>query len=218
MSILAQQPLRKTAQDSHESKKSQDPKVPKEEFKELLKAQPSKEISRERDFFALVAEEEKEESEPKEGPCYEMRSATHLSLPEMEAVNNSVSRLAGLSPAIEAAFEKMASSLIMMVSSREVETTLFLNNPHFAASPLFGTKIILREFSTAPKAFNIEIASNPQGAELIRSSKESLLSAFQKGNFNFSVHRLETHLHEKGDRPTFHRREAEDRQGGREHG
>jgi hypothetical protein len=221
MSILAQQPLRKPAQDSHESKKSQDPKVPKEEFKELLKVQPATENSREKDFFALVAKEEEDKRDPKEGPCYEMRSATSLSSPEMEAINNSVSRLANLSPAIEAAFERMASCMIMMTSSQETETILFLDNPHFASSPLFGSKITLREFSTAPKAFNIEIASNPQGTALINTSKTDLLAAFQRGDFNFSVHRLETYLHERADRPVLHRQETKDKngdkQGGRAH-
>ena len=217
MNALTPQPLKRVAQDSHESKTPHDSKTSKKEFKELLKVDPSEETSRERDLFALVAEEEEDKSEPKEGLFCEARSAIFLSSPEIEAINNSVSRLAGLSPAIEAAFEKMASCMIMMTSSQEIETTLFLDNPHFSASPLFGTKITVREFSTAPKAFNIEIASNSQGIALIHSGKEDLLSAFQKGNFNFSVHRLETHLHEKEDRPVLHRQEEGER-GGHEHG
>jgi hypothetical protein len=221
MSVLAHLPLRRVANDSHDSKKSHDVKDPKEGFKELLKAMPVDESSRGKDFFTLIAEEEEEEIEPKEGPACEMRNHADLSLAQAKAMSISVSRLAQLSPAIEAAFEKMASCMIVMTSTQERETTLFLDNPHFASSSLFGTQITIREFSTAPKAFNIEILSNPQGVALIDSSKSELLSAFQNGNFSFTVHRLDTLLHQREDRPVLHRRENEDRehkdQGGNSH-
>lgn len=213
MSVASQQSLRKVSTDSHESKKTQDSKVPKEGFKELLKAMPVDENLRGKDFFALVAEEEEKEekSEPTEGPVFEVRSVAHLSMAEAEALNNSVTRLAGLSPAIEAAFEKMASCMIVMTSTHETETTIFLDN---ANSSLHGTTITIREFSTAPKIFNVEIVSHAQAVALIDSSKNDLLSAFQKGNFNFSIHRFDTHLQKKEDRPVLHRKEQG---GGHEH-
>jgi hypothetical protein len=116
-----------------------------------------------------------------------------------------------LSPEIEAVFEKMASSMIIMTSSHEVETTFFLDNPQFASSVLFGTKITIREFSTAPKAFNIEIASNPNALSVIDASKIDLMSAFEKANFNFTVHRFDTAIQQSEDRPVLHRKESNDK-------
>ena len=92
-------------------------------------------------------------------------------------------------------FEQMASTMIVMSSTEEQKTTLFLNSSKFSSSPFFGTRITIKEFSTAPKAFNIEIASNPVALDLLSVHKEALLAAFESGRFPFSVHRLETELH-----------------------
>jgi hypothetical protein len=100
--------------------------------------------------------------------------------------------------------------MLVMNASNDVETTLFLDNPHFASSALFGTQITIREFSTAPKAFNIEIISNPGGVALIDAGKNDLLNAFREGNFNFTVHRFDTHIEQTPDRPVFHRKEGGD--------
>lgn len=92
-------------------------------------------------------------------------------------------------------FEQMASTIIVMSSTEEQKTTLFLNSSKFSSSPFFGTRITIKEFSTAPKAFNIEIASNPAALDLLSIHKEALVAAFESGRFPFSVHRLETQLH-----------------------
>ncbi len=110
-----------------------------------------------------------------------------------------------LSAEMEALFEKMASSMIIMSSSGETETTLLLDNP---SSMFNGTKITIREFSTAPKAFNVEITSFSPAIQAIDASKNDLLSAFQNGKFNFSIHRFETHLKHE-ERPVFHRKESD---------
>jgi hypothetical protein len=113
---------------------------------------------------------------------------------------------------LEAAFEKMASAMILMTASGDRETTLFLDGAHFSNSCLFGTQITIREFSTAPKAFNIEILSNAQGAAMIDAGKSALLLSFQKGHFQFTVHRLETLIQQGEDRPVLHRKESDDGQ------
>ncbi len=112
-----------------------------------------------------------------------------------------------LNAEIEAAFEKMASCMIVMDGSGTLETTLFLDNPHFASSALFGTQVTIKEYCTAPKAFNVEITSNPSGAALIDAAKNDLLMAFREGNFNFTVHRFDTYIEQTSDRPLFHRKE-----------
>jgi hypothetical protein len=218
MSILSQELLRKTSADSHEShERSSDAKIPKDNFRELLQAQPTNEKSLVKDFFNLFMEDE-EESDSKGNesmiaavappPCpFEVPCTASFSVLGTGALS-----LAASPPGIEALFEKMASCMIVMSTSHEIETTLFLDNPHFASSSLFGTQITIREFSTAPKAFNIEISSNSLAVALINSSKNDLLSAFQNGNFNFTVHRFDAHIQQNDDRPVLHRKEESDRE------
>ena len=120
-----------------------------------------------------------------------------------------------LPPEIEALFEKMVSGMIVMCSPSEAgvtETTIVLEN---------GTRITIHEFSTAPKAFNVEIASHhPHALAMIDAHKQELLSAVHEGNFNFSIHRFETQLQQSEDRPVLHRKESgddsRDQKGGRE--
>jgi hypothetical protein len=125
-----------------------------------------------------------------------------------------------LPPVIAAAFEAMVSTMLIMDSCAEVETIFFLDSPHFASSVLFGTKITIREFSTAPKMFNIEITSNPQGVALMEAGKSHLFAAFENAHLNFTVHRFETHLLQSEKGPVFQRKETsdqdlQDHQGGR---
>ena len=163
-------------------------------FKELLEVEAIDE----------KLQEKKEEEKMIDGP-----SLTPLAVVFSNTISPS-SAVAGpssvLSAEIEALFEKMASSMIVMSSSGETETTLLLENP---SSMFNGTKITIREFSTAPKAFNVEITSFSPAIQAIDASKNDLLSAFQNGKFNFSIHRFETHLCNE-ERPVFHRKENSD--------
>jgi hypothetical protein len=86
-------------------------------------------------------------------------------------------------------FEKMASSMLILYSSGDQETTLFVDN---LDSIFCGTRITIKEFSTAPKIFNVHITSNPSSLHLINAHKAALLNSFEQGKFPFSVHRLET--------------------------
>lgn len=107
---------------------------------------------------------------------------------------------------IEALFEKMAGSMIVLSSSQESETSLFLDSPQFSSSVFYGTKITIKEFATAPKAFNVEISSSPLALMRIEMHKASLLEAFQKGDFNFSIGRFDLNLQDD-DRPSFARKD-----------
>jgi hypothetical protein len=119
-------------------------------------------------------------------------SDTHCKTMASTAVDNSA--LIACSE-IQVLFEDMASSMIVMTSNYEQETTVFLDSPKFAASSFFGTRITIKEFSTAPKIFNIEIASNPAGLILLSAHKDALLAAFESHKLPFTVHRLDAQLH-----------------------
>ncbi len=108
---------------------------------------------------------------------------------------------------LEAIFERMASMMLVMSSAEETQTTLILDQPQFSSSPLYGTQITIREFSAAPKTFNIEIASNPNACHLLSSHAGALMAAFEAGNFSFRVHRFETHILTDQSRPAFARKE-----------
>lgn len=95
------------------------------------------------------------------------------------------------SAVIDALFESMASQMVIMTSSHEQKTTIVLDADHFGSSPLAGAEITITEFSTAPKIFNVEIIGNPSAVALIQKSQEALLQRIAKGNFSFSIHRLE---------------------------
>lgn len=198
------------------NKESEAHEVPKKNFRELLqRARPNKNAQG-RDLpakrrFADTNSSSKTHSHQKENqPSVYALSEAHAFVADdtSEITAATGAKTAALSAEIEAAFEKMASCMLVMHASNDVETTLFLDNPHFASSVLFGTQITIREFSTAPKAFNVEIISNPGGVALIDGSKNDLLSAFRDGNFNFTIHRFDTHIEDTSDRPLFHRKEG----------
>jgi hypothetical protein len=109
---------------------------------------------------------------------------------------------------LDAIFEKIASCMVLMTSSADVETTMIMDKP---GSLFFGTEITIREFSTAPKAFNVEIRSLAQAIQAIEANRNALLSLFERGNFNFSVHRLETFIQNE-EKPVLHRKESSDQE------
>lgn len=245
MSVLPQELMRKISAKSHESSKQISSKdLPDQRFRDLMKVAPIDDKPKEKDVFSLIEEEEKDEDKVSDLLCAlppffspkasssdqeQERAAALMAIASLTAQplaqNPDLSTAAAphisFSPSVEALFEKMASSMIMMCSSNETETTLFLDNPHFASSLFFGSKITIREFSTAPKAFNIEIASSPTAIAALEAGKQDLLAAFQNGNFNFSVHRIDSHVQQHEERPVLHRKESRDhdqrdRKGGRE--
>jgi len=203
--------------------------ISKRNFRDLLKVLPIDEALHEKNLFELVKEEEEEEK-LRDGPILSLNSlSSSLDSPTEKtdradvlenfcsppaasiALSSSTSSSVALTPHplppdIELLFEKIACTMMVMSSSKEMETTLLLDNP---TSIFYGTTITIREFSTAPKIFNVEILSSLAGIHAIDSSKNDLLSAFQNGNFNFSVHRLETFIHRE-DRPVLHRKESSD--------
>jgi hypothetical protein len=55
-------------------------------------------------------------------------------------------------------------------------------------------------------AYNIQFVGSPQGVALFQGNVSDLMAAFQGGNYNFKVNRIETHL--QSDRPLFKRKEG----------
>jgi hypothetical protein len=114
---------------------------------------------------------------------------------------------AHLHPQVLDLFERMAGVMTIMTSSGMTETTINLTAPQFASSVFFGTQIIIQTFTTAPHAFNIQLAGTPQAVALFQGNAEDLMAAFQSGNYNFRVNRLDTRILTE-DKPLFKRRDA----------
>ncbi len=112
-----------------------------------------------------------------------------------------------LHPQVLDLFERMAGVITVMTSSGITETTIQLTAPQFASSIFFGAQIIIQEFSTAPRAFNIQLVGTPQAVSLFQSNADDLMAAFQNGNYNFKVNRLDTRIASE-ERPLFKRKEA----------
>jgi hypothetical protein len=112
---------------------------------------------------------------------------------------------ANIHPQVMELFDRMVGVMTVMSMSGITETVITLNAPQFASSVFFGSQIIIQEYSTAPQAYNIQLIGTPQAVALFQGNAEDLMAAFQAGNYNFRVNRLETaHL---TDRPLFKRKE-----------
>lgn len=227
MSILSQEITRRSAAHSKGlSETSSESEAPSNRFRALMEISEIDERVRQRE--KEEEEEEKIDSSPLDLLCSppaqtflksdekEKKEGIALDLPPSRILAGaelfSVKTQMLLSAEIDVLFEKMASLMLITHSSGETETTLFLDNP---TSLFCGTRITVREFSTAPKAFNVEIASSPAAIAAIEAGKNDLMAAFQNGKFPFSIHRFDTQLQDVEERPLFHRKEpSQNEQGG----
>lgn len=189
MTILT--PSQFSIKNHHESASSREKKSVEgvqAPFKKLFIAPCEGREDGKKDLFSLIEEELEEEAavlaELPTPPPFLGASAPF-------SLESAAASLAPLHSSLPLAMEKMIGTLILMHCTGETHTTLCLDQPQFANSPFFGTQITIKEFSTAPKAFNIEIISNPASLLSIQKGSETLLSLFAKGDFGFSVHRLE---------------------------
>lgn len=88
-------------------------------------------------------------------------------------------------------FERMVGVMTVMTESGISETTINLTGDQFKSSMFYGTQIIIREYTTAPKVFNIEMRVPPQATKPVQQNYNELVAAFQAGNYNFKVNRLD---------------------------
>ncbi|MBY0529676.1 MAG: hypothetical protein K2P51_05735 [Rhabdochlamydiaceae bacterium] len=130
----------------------------------------------------------------------------HIPLGAEAAPTEPPTPYATMNPQVLDIFERMAGVMTVLTTTGVTETTVTLNAPQFASSVFYGTQIIIKEYSTAPKAFNIQIHGTPQAVAAFQGNTNDLMAAFQHGNYSFRVNRLETGYLE--DRPLFHRKES----------
>lgn len=93
---------------------------------------------------------------------------------------------------VAALFERMVGVMTVMNTTGVTQTTINLDNPRFEGSAFYGAQIIISEFSTAPKAYNIQLLGNQRAVDLFTANAQELVAAFQAGNYTFKVNRIDT--------------------------
>lgn len=102
-------------------------------------------------------------------------------------------------------FDRIAGVMTVMELSGTTTTELTLSGEEFASSVFYKARITITEYSTAPKAFNVQLSANPEAVALFQGNMPNLLANFASGNYAFRIHRLETNVEE---RPLFKRKES----------
>jgi hypothetical protein len=118
-----------------------------------------------------------------------------------------------LSGEMLALFEKMISQIFIMQANGINETTIHLNTPEFASSMFAGAQIVIKEYSTAPLAFNIEFLGSPQNSLYFERNIASLRAAFASEDRKYSINRIDSRLLSKQEKPLFHRKEKTSEKG-----
>ena len=120
---------------------------------------------------------------------------------------NSISSIQGaLSSELLDCFEKLGATMIFMDQKGVQEMEVIIDT---GGSPLAGTHILITEYDTAPKAFNISFAGNPDAVSIFKSHLPQLLECFKSEQFSFYVNRIDVHHIDKEESAAFKRRRVE---------
>lgn len=99
-----------------------------------------------------------------------------------------------LHPDILDLFERVIGALVYLDQAGIKETTITIASSKEKTSIFNGAQITIREYSTAPKEFNIELKGDPKAVELFQSNKKDLMDAFDLMPYTFKVKNIETSL------------------------
>lgn len=167
------------------------PAPKKEEIEEVEEAEMVQAPLLPQGSWEKIKEKEKEKIS---APAETQAAAPGTPLPIPDVIPPQISAAtpyAALHPQVWDLFERMVGVMTIMTSSGISETTINLTGDQFKASPFFGTQIVIREYATAPKNFNIEMLIPSQVTKTVERNYNDLLAAFQAGNYTFKVNRLE---------------------------
>jgi hypothetical protein len=100
--------------------------------------------------------------------------------------------------------DNIGAEMILMNTDGVQETTLNLGNKYPSGSILNGLEIIISEFNTAPKIFNIKLICPYPSIEKITPHIPQIIQVFRERKFDFSVNRIDTEI--SSDKPLFCRK------------
>jgi hypothetical protein len=99
-------------------------------------------------------------------------------------------------------FDTVCNQLVFLENEGISRTTLSLDSEHLRDSPFYGARILLEEFSTAPKLFNISITAGNEAISLIQTHLAGFMQLIEEKKLSFGVHRIDTDClldHEKDE-------------------
>lgn len=97
-----------------------------------------------------------------------------------------------LSPEVLPLFFQMIGSILVMASPPGIQrTVIVLNARSFSKSKFYGSTIEIEKYSTAPDSLNIRLSGTDEAVATFNQNLPSLLDAFENGNFNFRIGRLD---------------------------
>ncbi len=135
--------------------------------------------------------------------------ATHI---QPAAVAAAQQAMPYLNPATIPLFFQMVGTIYALSATPGVSRTqIVLNNPSYARSRFFGATITIEKYATAPDSFNIRLSGSDAAVTAFKENIPNLVTAFQNGNFNFRVNRLEADY--TLDRPVFLRKDKGEERG-----
>jgi len=91
-------------------------------------------------------------------------------------------------------FDKLCCEMLVMTGERSTQTTLVLQTDAFLNSPFYGATVMIEEFSTAPKIFNVSIKGTTEAISLLQTHTASFFRLLETRNFSFAIHRIDTDL------------------------
>lgn len=155
-------------------------------------------------------EREGEKRGTKEGPTLEIASPSLPHLPasiQPMAMNAATQASPYLSPeTIPLYFQMVGQMFIMSAPPGISRTEIVLNNPAFANSKFYGSRITIEKYATAPDSFNIRLTGSDTAVLAFKENIPSLMTAFQNGNFTFRINRLDAEF--SIEKPVFRRKEG----------
>ena len=155
-----------------------------------------------REFFETKVEKA-EERETKKRSIFDIAANLVPSIAKAFSIDNAVVEegVSALSKKeIEWIMTEAASAITHCISSGVKETTLKLDAAGFQNSPLFGSELVIKEFSTAPLSFNVEIRCSPTALAFLQPHLPSLAAAFHTEQKRpYAIHRIEASLDDRSE-------------------
>lgn len=167
-------------------------------FRELVRKKPKEAIDADQrqppSLFALIQQDLKDtESNHKHAISSTCALAPSVATTSSTLKTTSITALPNDAP-WQAVLENASQGITHLLAEKMQETTLTLDGPLFAGTPLAGVKVIVREYSTAPLAFNIHFACGPAALAYLEPHLRTLTSFFQNRRYPFSVHSVDADL------------------------
>ncbi len=158
---------------------------------------------------ALLAEKEKVKRKPGSAGPAEMGTQPPPQPPLMAPPLTTLEPAAytQMTPQLQEFFQKLVGVLTVMKATGVSETVIKLNAPAGSRLSIFnGSEISIKEYSSAPKSFNIQFNGNPEAVNLVQGNLGTLMAALSDKEYNFKVNRFDIGLAPRKDEPLFKRK------------